>query len=40
MQADSFVRIDKKMQDGIRACRMDFAKKLINCAAQLFDRPE
>ena len=29
-----------KVQDGIRACRMDFSQKLINCAAQVFDRLE
>ena len=28
------------MQDGIGVCRKDFLKKLINCAAQLFDRLE
>ena len=28
------------VQDGIRVCRLDFFKKLINCAARLLDRLE
>ena len=28
------------MQDRIRLCRLEFFKKLINCAAYLFDRLE
>ena len=28
------------VQDGIRVCRLDFFKILINCAARLLDRLE
>ena len=33
VQAGNFIKINK-------TCRMNFSKKLINCAAQLFDRLE
>ena len=35
VRTGNFVKINKKVQDGIRECRMYFSQKIINCASQV-----